>query len=49
MVRDAARNAALVVLAMAIGLMLGAVTKFGFGYDLSAKAEAHAAKIVARQ
>ena len=49
MVRDAARNAVLVVLAMAIGLMLGAVTKFGFGYDLSAKADARALEVLARQ
>jgi hypothetical protein len=46
---DAARNAMLVVLAMAIGLTLGAATKFGLGYGLSAKADAHAAKILARQ
>jgi membrane protein YqaA with SNARE-associated domain len=33
----ATKNALLVVLAMAVGLTLGAVTKFGFGYDLEAE------------
>ena len=33
----ATKNAFLVVLALAVGLTLGAVTKFGLGYDLSAK------------
>jgi hypothetical protein len=32
----ATKNAVLVILAMAVGLTLDAVTKFGFGYDLSA-------------
>ena len=31
----AAKNALLVILAMVLGLTLGAVTKFGFAYDLS--------------
>jgi hypothetical protein len=42
----AAKNLLLAALAMALGLMLGAVTKFGFGYDLSA--DASPAKIVAK-
>lgn len=46
---DATRNAMLVVLAMALGLTLGAATKFGFGYDLSVKASHYAPKILARQ
>ena len=46
---DAARNAMLVILAMAIGLTLGAATKFGFGYDLSVKAGPHVPKILATQ
>jgi hypothetical protein len=47
--RDAVRNAMLVILAMAIGLTLGAATKFGFGYSLSAKADPYAVKVLARQ
>jgi hypothetical protein len=31
----AAKNALLVILAMVLGLTLGAVTKFGFAYELS--------------
>jgi hypothetical protein len=47
MFRCAARNLFLAALAMALGLMLGAVTKFGFGYDLAA--DASPAKIVAKK
>jgi hypothetical protein len=46
MVRRAAKNLLLAALAMALGLMLGAVTKFGLGYDLAA--DASPAKIVAK-
>jgi hypothetical protein len=46
MFRRAAKNLLLAALAMALGLMLGAVTKFGFGYDLAA--DASPAKIVAK-
>jgi hypothetical protein len=35
MLNRAAKNLFLAALAMALGLMLGAVTKFGFGYDLA--------------
>ncbi len=34
---NGATNAFLVALAMAVGLTLGAVTKFGLGYDLAAE------------
>jgi hypothetical protein len=47
MFRRAAKNLFLAALAMALGLMLGAVTKFGFGYDLAA--DASSAKIVAKK
>ncbi|MET0869833.1 MAG: hypothetical protein ABWY15_02990 [Methyloceanibacter sp.] len=47
MFRRAAKNLFLAALAMALGLMLGAVTKFGFGYDLAA--DASPAKIVAKK
>ena len=43
----ATKTACLVVLAMAVGLTLGAVTKFGFGYDPSV--ETPSAKILATQ
>ena len=33
----ATKNTFLVVLALAVGLTLGAVTKFGLGYDFSAE------------
>jgi hypothetical protein len=33
--KSATKSAVLVVFAMAVGLTLGAVTKFGLGYDLS--------------
>ncbi|HET9934841.1 MAG TPA: hypothetical protein VFQ29_00070 [Methyloceanibacter sp.] len=46
MFRRAAKNLLLAALAMALGLMLGAVTEFGFGYDLAA--DASPAKIVAK-
>jgi hypothetical protein len=46
MFRVAAKNLFLAALAMALGLMLGAATKFGFGYDLAA--DASPAKIVAK-
>jgi hypothetical protein len=36
----------LAAVALALGLMLGAVTRFGFGYDLAA--DASPAKIVAK-
>ena len=39
MIACAARNLLLATLAMALGLGLGAVTKFGLGYDLKANAE----------
>jgi hypothetical protein len=42
----ATKNAFLVILAMAAGLTLGAVTKFGLGYDLSA--DTPSAKIVTK-
>ena len=42
----AVKSLFLAALAMALGLMLGAVTKFGFGYDLTA--DASPAKIVAK-
>jgi hypothetical protein len=42
----AAKNLFLAALAFALGLTLGAVTKFGFGYDLTL--EAASAKIVAK-
>ncbi|MGE3528129.1 MAG: hypothetical protein AB7G54_01725 [Methyloceanibacter sp.] len=45
MVNRAAKNLFLATLAMALGLALGAVTKFGFGYDLAA--DAASAKTVA--
>ena len=41
-----AKNMLLAALAMALGLMLGAVTKFGLGYDLAAIASP--VKIVAK-
>jgi hypothetical protein len=47
MVGHAAKNLLLATLAMALGLMLGAVTKFGFGYDLPA--DASPANIIATQ
>jgi hypothetical protein len=40
-----AKNMLLAVLAMAVGMALGAVTRFGFGYDLAAVASP--ARIVA--
>jgi hypothetical protein len=46
MFRRTAKNLLLAVLAFAMGLTLGAVTKFGFGYDLPP--EAASAKIVAK-
>jgi hypothetical protein len=36
MVSCAAKNMLLAALALVLGLMLGAVMKFGFGYDLAA-------------
>jgi hypothetical protein len=42
----AAKNLLLAALAFALGLTLGAVTKFGFGYDLPPGAAS--AKIVAK-
>jgi hypothetical protein len=32
-----ARNVLLLMMAMSVGLALGAVTKFGFGYDMLPK------------
>jgi hypothetical protein len=46
MLTRTAKNLFLAALAMALGLTLGAVTKFGFGYDLAAVASP--AKIVAK-
>jgi hypothetical protein len=36
MSHGAARNVLFVVLAISVGFVLGAVTKFGFGYNLAA-------------
>lgn len=36
MSRGAARNVLFVILAISVGFALGAVTKFGFGYNLDA-------------
>jgi hypothetical protein len=47
MLNRTAKNLFLAALAMALGLMLGAVTKFSFGYDLSA--DASPAKVVAKK
>lgn len=46
---SAARNAALVILAMAVGLTLGAATKFGLGYDLAVSGDNHVPKVLAKQ
>ena len=45
----AVKSAMLLILAMTLGLSLGAVTKFGFGYDLSAKADSHSQKATTRK
>jgi hypothetical protein len=37
--QNVARSFLLVIMAMSLGLALGAVTKFGFGYDISLRAE----------
>jgi hypothetical protein len=37
--QNAARRILLVIMAMSAGLALGAVTKFGFGYNISLRAE----------
>jgi len=36
MSQGVARNVLFVILAISVGFILGAVTKFGFGYDLAA-------------
>jgi len=46
MFRRAAKNLFLAAIALVLGLTLGAVTKFGLGYDLAA--DASPAKIVAK-
>jgi hypothetical protein len=37
--QNAARSILLMIMAVSAGLALGAVTKFGFGYDISLRAE----------
>jgi predicted Kef-type K+ transport protein len=46
MLNRTAKNLFLAALAMALGLALGAVTKFGLGYDLAAVASP--AKFIAK-
>lgn len=40
------RSALLVILAMSVGFALGAVTKFGFGYDLSLRSDDNSPPLV---
>jgi hypothetical protein len=47
MFRHAAKNLLLAAIALALGLTLGAATKFGLGYDLAA--DASPAKILAKK
>ena len=44
-----ARNGVLVLMALALGLALGAVTKFGLGHDLAIAVEANSASAIATQ
>jgi hypothetical protein len=44
-----AKTVMLVVMALALGLVLGAVTKFGFGHDFAVAVEASSASAIAAQ
>jgi hypothetical protein len=46
---NVAKTIALLVMALALGLVLGAATKFGLGHDLAIAVEASSASAIAAQ